>query len=439
MRQTWAPAVTPKPLRERETPVESSDAPAPRRAAHDLPSTPSTRLSLGHEVGRGGMGTVHSAHDQLLRRDVATKTLHARFSSEQRRVDQFVGEAQITGQLEHPNIVPVHDVGVDANGQPYFTMKLVRGQNLWDWLSAPTRPVGSAERLSAGLEIFMKVCDGIAFAHSRGVIHRDLKPGNIMVGDFGEVLVMDWGLARSVGPHADVVSGEGATEPGGIVGTPAYMAPEQGMGGDLCDELTDVFGLGAILYHIVTGRPPYAQANVFALMDAVRTGSYTPPEEALGDVTVSRRLLRIIDRALAFKPSERYASAAALKQDVQRFVGAGLHLPRVVFEAGARIITQGDSGDEAYIIVSGQCVASKIVNGEKRILRTMGPGDVFGEMAILSNRPRSATVDAVDTVTALTISKALLNDGIGTETWLGNLIRALAERFRELDEAAHSG
>jgi serine/threonine-protein kinase len=385
------------------------------------------------------MGTVHSARDELLRRDVATKTLHARLSADESRVAQFVEEAQITGQLEHPNIVPVHDVGVDANGQPYFTMKLVRGQNLWDWLSAPTRPVGSADRLSAGLEIFMKVCDGIAFAHSRGVIHRDLKPGNIMVGDFGEVLVMDWGLARIVGSHADVVGARGgATDPGGIVGTPAYMAPEQAIGGELGDELTDVFGLGAILYHIVTGRPPYAHSTVFALMDAVRAGNYTPLEEALGEVVVSKRLLRIIDKALAFKPSERYASAAQLKQEVQRFIGAGLHLPRVVFEAGTRVMSQGDSGDEAYIIVSGQCVASKTVNGEKRILRTMGPGDVFGEMAVLSNRPRSATVDAVDTVTALTISRALLNDGIGTETWLGTLIRALAERFRELDEAVHS-
>jgi eukaryotic-like serine/threonine-protein kinase len=273
------------------------------------------------------------------------------------------------------------------------------------------------------------------------VIHRDLKPGNIMIGDFGEVLVMDWGLARTIGGASADVGGAsgGATDPGGIVGTPAYMAPEQAMGGELCDELTDVFGLGAILYHIVTGRPPYARPNVFSLMDDVRTGKYTPLEEALGDVSISRRLLRLIDKALAFKPSDRYASAAELKQDVQRFIGAGLHLPRVVFEAGTRIMTQGDSGEDAYIIVSGHCVASKVVSGEKRVLRTMGPGDVFGEMAILSNRPRSATVDAVDTVSALTISKALLNDGIGTETWLGNLIRALAERFRELDEAAHSG
>ncbi len=163
-------------------------------AAEGIP-TPD-HLRLYPELGRGGMGRIHPATDRNLLRHVALKRLAKELVSEPFYRDGFVAEAQITGQLEHPNIVPVHELALDDNGVPYFTMKLVQGQGFHQWLlDARYRP-GSTERLEEGLEIFLKVCDAVAYAHHRGVIHRDLKPDNIIVASFGQVYVMDWGLAR---------------------------------------------------------------------------------------------------------------------------------------------------------------------------------------------------------------------------------------------------
>jgi serine/threonine-protein kinase len=316
-------------------------------------------------------------------------------------------------------------------------MKLVRGVSLHDWLCDPQRPVGSASRLADGLEIMLKVCDAMAFAHSRGVIHRDLKPTNIMVGEFGEVYVMDWGLARVIGTGVSTSSGpEGmlwrANQ--GAVGTPAYMSPEQAQGRVKdCDERTDVFGLGAVLFELVTGVPPYETSGGAASMEAVRSGNHTPPEEALHGVGVSKRILRIIEKTLARERDDRYQTVAALKADLQRFLRGGLYLPRMGFSPGTRIINEGEKGDSAYIIVRGECVAYKTVDGVRRVLRNMSKGDVFGELAILSDRPRSATVEAIDAVTTLVVDRSTIEDGIGYDSWMGALVKALAGRFREID------
>ena len=216
-------------------------------------------LRIYPELGRGGMGRIHPATDRNLLRHVALKRLAKELVTEPFYRDGFVAEAQITGQLEHPNIVPVHELALDASGVPYFTMKLVQGAGFHHWLLDPNRPPGSTERIEEGLEIFLKVCDAIAYAHHRGVIHRDLKPDNIIVADFGQVYVMDWGLARL--SRTRPASGENAQmEAPGAVGTPAYMSPEQARGiPSEMNERSDVFGLGAILYEILTGRTPYGQ------------------------------------------------------------------------------------------------------------------------------------------------------------------------------------
>jgi serine/threonine protein kinase len=403
-----------------------AEAPAPRH------------LDRG-EIGRGGMGVVHRVHDTRLLRDVAVKTLFPRFAGERRWIDAFVEEAQIAGQLEHPGILPIHDLGFDAAGVPRITMKLVRGRSLQAWLADEWRAPGSPERLGEGLEIFAKVCDAIAFAHSQGVIHRDLKPANIMVGQFGEVYVMDWGLARRLGAGemAGASAGSGSRREG-AVGTRLYMAPEQALGKtEDQDERTDVFALGSVLFEIVTGEAPYARASACGKgAEAAGEGAYTNPEEALGGVTVSGHILRVIKKALARAKVDRYASAAELKAEVQRFLRGGLHLPRRDFAPGTRIVVEGESGAAAYIVVRGHCVAYRTVGGEKRILRRMGPGDVFGEMAVLMALPRTATVEAEDAVTTIVVTASALEEGLGTDSWMGALVRALADRFRELDARA---
>jgi len=233
------------------------------------------------EIAHGGMGTILKGHDTDLGRDVAFKVLDRALSESPEVVQRFVEEAQIGGQLQHPGIVPVYELGLMADKRPYFTMKLVKGRTLSALLQQRKQPLQDRGRM---LEIFTSVCQTVAYAHSKGVLHRDLKPANIMVGAFGEVMVVDWGLAKVLnrGGVADERRAKydkslltvietvrsGPTSPGSdsvvgsIMGTPAYMPPEQAQGEtDKLDERTDVFALGAILCEILTGEPPYEESD----------------------------------------------------------------------------------------------------------------------------------------------------------------------------------
>src|SRR5262245_13723505 len=218
------------------------------------------RYEVFEQVGQGGMGTVLRGRDPELDRELAIKTLRVEHRASAGLARRFLEEARIGGQLQHPGVVPVHELGT-ADGLPYFTMKLVRGRTLAELLQERSSPADGLPRL---LQVFEQVCQTVAYAHSRGILHRDLKPDNIMVGAFGEVQVMDWGLAKvldrpgeegTVHPASDVRL---QTQAGTVAGTPAYMAPEQARGevGQL-DARADVFGLGAILCAILTGRPPF--------------------------------------------------------------------------------------------------------------------------------------------------------------------------------------
>jgi CRP-like cAMP-binding protein len=398
-------------------------------------------LRIFEELARGGMGRIHPATDRNLLRHVALKRLDKELAQQAFYRDGFIAEAQITGQLEHPNIVPVHELAIDDRGIPYFTMKLVQGMSLSRWLRDPSRPVGSTDRMADSLEIFVKVCDAVAYAHHRGVIHRDLKPENIMVAGFGQVYLMDWGLARLTKTRP--ASGSSAQmEAPGPVGTPGYMSPEQARGIPAeMDERSDVFGLGAVLYEIVSGKMPFGEVrDVDATIRRTCAGSVVPIDEALtsSGVGVSKRLRDIVARATAARPQDRYASVVELQRDVSSFLRGGLHLPRKLFQPGAVIIREGDIGDAAYMIVSGRCRAYRAVGDDQETLTVMGAGDVFGEMALLLDEPRAATVEAVDRVTVLVLGKSTMTEGLGIGGWTGALVHALAQRFRDLEQQVRS-
>jgi len=399
-------------------------------------------------IAVGGMGTVRSVFDVVLRRELAMKTLRPSLAERPTWEASFVEEAQVTAQLNHPGVVPIHDLAVDSAGNLYFTMKLIRGQTMCELLEGgagggdsradeePHAPPGS-RRLIELLEVVVKVCDALAFAHSRGVVHRDVKPSNVMVGEFGEVYLMDWGLAKLKPSHSiDIVRGCDRAPPAqhsGPVGTPSYMSPEQARGDDAAiDERSDIFSLGAVLYHIVMGHPPYgsdaSQATVLQALEC----RFPRPGDA-SDVFVPRLLRTILDRALARDPADRYATATELKQDLLRFMRGGLHLPRRQFEPGEQIIIEGDAGDAAFLITHGHCDVFKMIGDERRFIRRMAPGTVFGEMAVLTNAPRTASVEAVGHVTVRVLERDVLEQGFGRDTWEGKLVLALVERFRERD------
>jgi serine/threonine-protein kinase len=294
------------------------------------------RYLLSRLHATGGIGRVWLARDASLGRDVALKELRPERADQPVSWARFLREAQVTGQLEHPGIVPVYEVGRGPDDQaPFYTMRFVRGRTLADAARAYHERRGRHQagplELRELLTAFVGVCQAVAYAHSRGVLHRDLKPQNVVLGDYGEVIVLDWGLAKVLGeaegdaPAAAVpvaLTGEGSrdeTVAGQVLGTPAYMAPEQAEGRlDLLDARTDVYGLGAVLYEVLTGRPPFEGADVTAVMRGVV--HETPPPPRAVEPGAPRALEAVCLKALAKKPGERYATARELAGDVQRFL-----------------------------------------------------------------------------------------------------------------------
>ncbi len=308
------------------------------------------KYDIGGIIARGGMGMIVDAQEKLLRRKVAMKMMSATGMREE--TVRFIEEAQITGQLEHPNIVPVYELGVDENEHVFYTMKFVRGTTLHDLLQfIEVGAAGTLEKypLVVLLTIFQKVCDALAYAHSKGVIHRDLKPANIMLGEYGEVLVMDWGLARASGrneaagmePDRTMVrsarqdEGVGmATMAGMVLGTPQYMAPEQARGeNEKFDARTDIYSLGAILYHVLTLEAPVSGEDLGVLLQSVADGEVAPqiamhpskkvesakPLRHLPGGKIPEALAKITRKAMAMEREDRYQTVKELQAALQVF------------------------------------------------------------------------------------------------------------------------
>jgi serine/threonine-protein kinase len=395
----------------------------PTNSATD-PAAPERYRRLG-EIGRGGMATVYSVRDTSLLRRTAMKVLTRRLANQHADVERFLREARITAQLDHPNIVPVHEIGTDADGNLYFTMKQVEGRTLAAWIEELQHPPLHAEAFHEMMEAYLRVCDAVAFAHSRGVVHRDIKPENIMVGLYGQVYVMDWGIA-------EVLSEPSTSFPGAYVplaGTPAFMAPEQASRKPV-DERTDVFALGALLYAILTGRPPYDGEDSQTVLEQARACAVGFPPGLSGLPTV---LCDVTLRAMARDPDRRYQTTLDLRRDVEASLHA-MPFSTQTFPAGAKIVVEGEPGDSAYIVVSGTCVAYKTVAGERRVLRRLPAGAAFGEMAVLSGKARTATVEAETDVVVSVVSRALLERNLGLGTRFGAFVLGLVNRFRELDD-----
>ncbi len=279
------------------------------------------RYGQAELIAAGGMKRILKVLDRHGNRHVAMARLHEDASD--LLFDPLIREARLTALLEHPNVISIHDVGVDEEGQPYFTMDLKSGDGLDVVLQKAL--AGEGYPLSERLEIFLKVCDAITYAHSRDVIHLDLKPANIQVGHYGEVLVCDWGLGKLIGGtdeidddmllNPDLLSG--MTEYGKVKGTPGYMAPEQIRGGTR-DKRTDIYALGALLYAVLTCRPPL-EGKVDTMLQAAVSGEIVPPTKRGSDVPES--LSAVVMKAMALEMDDRYGSVSDLIKDVRAFLG----------------------------------------------------------------------------------------------------------------------
>lgn len=416
---------------------------------------PEQRLRIEGEMARGGMGAVRFAFDGALQRRMAAKTMHAHTYEHLMLVHGFLREAQVTGQLDHPNIVPIHELGRDARGQLYFTMKLVEGQSLKALIGGAV--AHDADRLFNLLEIFVKICDALGFAHSRGVLHCDIKSANVMVGEFGQVYLMDWGGAQLLPPRPGVDARHWVRDSlpplpaedtqGMVFGTPAYMSPEQASAGrEPMDERSDIFSMGALLYEIMTGKPPYQagtalEAVLLAQLCDIRSPDTLPHVPAN---LYPRELVRIVMKALERRPEDRYSSVAALKLDLLRFMRGGGNFATIRVSRGTHVIRQGEVGDAAYIVVSGTLEVYKTIDDERVPLRVLGPGDMFGETAIFAASPRSASVVALADASLVVVTSDVIEQELASmKPWMGAFIRTLASRFGGVEEErrmrGHSG
>jgi hypothetical protein len=298
---------------------QADTVPAPAEPARDTePEIEPERYRLGSELGRGGMGRVVEAFDTQLHRVVALKEVLPKAGASAER--RFEREVRITARLEHAAIVPLYDAGKTEDGRPFYVMRKVSGKP-FDQLIAGAHEL--TERLAL-LPNLLAAIDAIAHAHSRGVIHRDLKPQNILVGELGETVVIDWGLAKVIGedddsqePHVPNAADSLQTQVGSVFGTPGFMSPEQARGDDLGPR-SDVFALGATLYTLLAGRPPVTGKSATEMIEATHKHAIAPVAQVCPGAPAE--LVAIVDKALAFEASARYQNAAALAEDVRRFL-----------------------------------------------------------------------------------------------------------------------
>jgi serine/threonine protein kinase len=306
------------------------------------PTSWNGRFRVVRPHASGGLGVVSVALDDELDREIALKEIKDDRADDRGSRARFVLEAEITGKLEHPGIIPIYGLGHDPTGRPFYAMRFIRGDSLSDAIDRYHDPSGPyyfdpAKRslqLRELLGRFLDVCDAMSYAHSRGVLHRDLKPGNVMLGPFGETLVVDWGLAL---PLERVPEGHESThgavrptradsaalprEQGEVIGTPAYMSPEQAEGAiDRLGPRSDVYGLGAILYELLTGKRPVEGTSLEQILHAVNHGEIKPPRQVRPEIT--KGLEAVCLKALALRPEDRYPTPRALASDIKAWLAA---------------------------------------------------------------------------------------------------------------------
>jgi WD40 repeat protein/serine/threonine protein kinase len=312
--------------------------PSGANGAAPLPATTAEAKGTGlrYQVlrphGRGGLGEVFVALDQELRREVALKEIRAEHADDPLSRGRFVREAEVTGGLEHPGIVPVYGLGTYGDGRPFYAMRFIQGETLKEAIDKYQAGDGSWT-LRGLLTRFVAVCNTVAYAHSRGVLHRDLKPANVMLGRYGETLLVDWGLAKPLAEQPGRGTGDATVEPalvpglvegietqaGAALGTPAYMSPEQALGRlDLLGPASDIYGLGATLYTVLTGRPPVEGKDMAQVLRKAQRGEWLPPRRVKADLPAA--LDAVCRKALALQPEQRYTTALELAADVERWL-----------------------------------------------------------------------------------------------------------------------
>jgi serine/threonine-protein kinase len=436
-------AVTLDPTTARTLAAVSGDLP-PGAASPDEPlpelHVGAARYEVRALLGEGGMGQVHLCHDVLIGRDVARKRMLPDLEHHPDVRARFLREARVQGQLEHPGIVPVHDIGITPEGATYFTMKRVRGLTLAEVIEGLARgDAAITARFSQRklLSAFVSVCQAIDFAHGRGVLHRDLKPSNIMLGEYGEVSVLDWGLAKPDGDEAggprslprvsDASLGPlpaGAQSVvGALLGTPGYMPPEYVIGGVISAQ-GDVFALGAILFEILALEPLYPRLSLAALVAATVRGNDARPSQRAPGQAIAPELDAICVRATGRTPLDRYPTARALSEAVDRFLEGDRDLVR------RRELSQQHAEAALATLAEGRPGGAADEEARGQAMRDLGhalaldPDNVDARAAlirVLTEPPSEAPAEVLEAIEATAQQQLRIGSEVGAMgalTWL---------------------
>ena len=387
------------------------------------------RYTFKSEIGKGGMGTIQEVEDKILKRNLAMKILDFQSNSDPVKMQRFLDEAMITAQLEHPNIIPVYDIGIISENKEqsetsYYTMKLLKGESLeliLDRIKAGDSHYKNLYPLLSRINIFRKICDAIAYAHSHGVIHRDIKPDNIMIGEFGEVVLIDWGLATydtgSRPSNSQTKSNlKENNQTSKIIGSPWYFAPEQATGqNERIDRQTDVFLLGSTLFHILTLEAPYTGENYKDCILKAMHCKFPHPHSLENGKNIPNALVEVLLKAMSFDKLKRFSSVEEFSQAIDNYLTNQTSPKRIVLKKGDKI----DLDNKTYFLISG-CLEGQSHTNHTKILKT---GDLLGRKGTLSEETK---------VLALEKSELLLIDNESLEEelkryspWIGNLMKSL--------------
>ena len=416
-------------------------------------NTASSKYQIEAQIATGNMGAIYKVYDMKLKRISVLKIILPQIKKKSGQLHRFVDEARITGQLEHPNIIPINDIGVLEDDQVFIAMKHIEGEQLRDVLKrvADGDPeYESKYSLFSLLTIFRKICDAVAFAHSRRILHRDIKPENVMVGNFGEVLLVDWGLARyenrtedsnipGLPNELEVSTMSHQSQHGSIKGTPAYMSPEQARGMvEKIDRRTDIFLLGSTLYTIATLTEPFVGEDVYEVVNNAEHCNFIPSELRAPDRQIPAELCNIIARCMKDNQDERYQSVEELSEDIDALMEGRAVSIEKEFAKGEYLMKEGEVGKVGYVILSGRVEVYKTFESIQVRLVELGDGDCVGEMAMISDAPRSASVVALEKTTVIVITQDLIQRGLDKlPPWMDRLVRALVERLRAATSNIH--
>lgn len=399
------------------------------------------RYHFLNKLGHGGLANVSSFIDRYLYRVVAVKELKKKYEDNPHLTSALITEMRLLSYLDHPGIVPVYDAFVKRNGRLRYSMKLIDGVLLTSLLEK-RRKVS----LNQFLNIFKKICDALAYVHDRGVLHLDVKPDNILVGKYGEVMLMDWGNAmlynldlyydhfkRNLEDTSLIPLDEEADNL--ILGTPNYMSPEQtNQQRKYLKPSSDIFSAGIILYEMLTGDQPFVGLDETAdIMEQIRNLKPKPAHKVNRDIPVM--LSMICQKMIEKENKNRYQNFREILGDIDEFFNSGQAFLTREFQAGDIIFHEGDKGDYSFTILSGSVEISKKVDGEKKTLAVLGKNEIVGELAIFSKMPRNATVTVLEpTIIRVMDERSVEKELEKLSPWVGKMITALSERFIGLNE-----